>query len=192
FDTFHLGLIAQSAYYYLISSWGDLSALSFSTWELALHLTFIALSSFLCQLFFLNRIWIFSKRNLLLVGTLIVLCTATLALDILVTVQIMQNRSVAEFGRRKGEIIAVFISGALADVAITSILCFYVRRNRSGFKKTDSLITLIVRYTVSTGLITSILGVLTLVAYFASPESFIFIAMHFSLGRMYTNALLAT
>ncbi|KAJ3993441.1 hypothetical protein F5050DRAFT_1714491 [Lentinula boryana] len=162
FDTIHLVLIAQSVYHYLVNNWGFYPALTVSTWELDLNLTFIGLSSFLCQLFFLNRIWVFSRRNILLVGFLIALCTTTLVLDILVTVQIVQSRSVTEFGRRKGEIIAVFTSGALiypfteADVALSLLLCYYIRRSRSGFERTDSLIDLIVKYTITTGLVTSL------------------------------------
>ncbi|KAF5370526.1 hypothetical protein D9757_010147 [Collybiopsis confluens] len=191
-DMFHLGLISQSVYHYLVNNWGNLPALQFSTWELDLNLTFIALSAIVCQGFFLRRIWMFSKRNFILVGLLTAICITTLALDLLVTVQITTNRSVTEFGKRKGEIIAVFTSGAVADVALALSLCYYIRKNSSSFERTKSVIRLIVRYTVTTGLITSLLGLLTLVAYFASPDGFIFIAMHFSLGRMYTNALLAT
>ncbi|KAJ3978719.1 hypothetical protein F5890DRAFT_1559802 [Lentinula detonsa] len=183
FNTIHLVLIAQSVYHYLVNNWGFSPALTVSTWELDLNLTFIGLSSFDL---------VFSRKNILLVGFLITLCTTTLVLDIIVMVQITQNRSVTEFGRRKGEIIAVFTSGAVADVALSSLLCYYIRHSRSSFERTDSLIDLIVKYTITTGLVTSLLGVFTLVAYFASPNGFIFIAMHFSLGRMYTNALLAT
>ncbi|KAJ3728146.1 hypothetical protein DFJ43DRAFT_1156715 [Lentinula guzmanii] len=191
FDTIHLVLIAQSVYHYLVNNWGFSPALTVSTWELDLNLTFIGLSSFdnPTPFFKLSRIWVFSRRNILLVGFLIALCTTTLVLDILVTVQITQNRSVTEFGRRKGEIIAVFTSGALM------LLCPHYYATISGAvgaASKDSLIDLIVKYTITTGLVTSLLGVFTLVAYFASPNGFIFIAMHFSLGRMYTNALLAT
>jgi len=51
----HLGFICQSAYHYLVTNWGFAPALMNSTWELDLQLTFIGLSSFVCQLFFLNR-----------------------------------------------------------------------------------------------------------------------------------------
>ncbi|KAF9064537.1 hypothetical protein BDP27DRAFT_1333391 [Rhodocollybia butyracea] len=192
FDTFHLILIAQSAYHYLISNWGFLPALLESTWELDLNVTFIGLSTFACQLFFLKRIWVFSGRNWIMVGVLAALCCVTLVVDIIVTVQILEHRSVAEFGVQKTGILVAFISGAVADVTIASLLTFYIRRNRSGFEKTDSLITLIVRYTVTTGVVTSLLGIFTLVAYFLSPDGLTFIAMHFCLGRLYTNALLAT
>jgi hypothetical protein len=54
-DSMHLGFICQSAYHYLVTNWGYAPALGFSTWELDIQLIFIGLSSFVCQLFFLNR-----------------------------------------------------------------------------------------------------------------------------------------
>ncbi|KAF8155550.1 hypothetical protein B0H34DRAFT_500080 [Crassisporium funariophilum] len=191
-DTTHLVFIAQSAYHYLVTNWGFQPALIRSTVPLNIQLTFIGLSSFVCQLFFLNRIWVFSHKNIAVVGFLLSLCITTVVLDILVTVQIISVPFVTEFGRRKGEIIAVFTTGAAADVLIAGFLCYYLRRDRSNFEATRSLVSKILQYTVATGLATSALAVGAVVAYFAQPEGFYFIAMHFSLGRMYTNALLAT
>ena len=54
-DSFHLGLICQAVHHYLVTNWGYAPALATSTWELNLQLTFIGISSFICQLFFLNR-----------------------------------------------------------------------------------------------------------------------------------------
>ncbi|KAF9063744.1 hypothetical protein BDP27DRAFT_1405646 [Rhodocollybia butyracea] len=195
FDTFQLILIAQSAYHYLISNWGIPSALLVSTWELDLNVTFIGLSTFVCQLFFLRRIWVFSgkkMKHIIIVGLLGALCAVTLIVDVVAMVSVLKNSSVAEFGSQKVTILVAFISGAVADVSIALLLSYYIRRNKGGFKKTDSIITLIIRYTITTGVVTSLLGIFTLVAYFLSPDGLIFIGMHFCLGRLYTNALLAT
>ena len=54
-DSIHLGLICQAVYHYLVTNWGFQPALVTSTWELDIQLTFIGLSSFVCQIFFLNR-----------------------------------------------------------------------------------------------------------------------------------------
>ncbi|PPQ69249.1 hypothetical protein CVT26_003661 [Gymnopilus dilepis] len=191
-DTIHLALIGQSAYHYLITNWGYQPALIRSTWELCVQLTFIGLSSFVCQLFFLGRIWVFSRKNIFIVGFVLAVCLTTLILDIVVTVQILQTPFVTAFGERKGEIIAVFTSGAAADVLIAALLCYYLRRDSSAFEATRSLVGKIVRYTVATGLATSALAIAAIIAYFAQPQGFYFIAIHLCIGRMYTNALLAT
>ncbi|KAF9063750.1 hypothetical protein BDP27DRAFT_216653 [Rhodocollybia butyracea] len=157
FDTFQLVLIAQSTYHYLISNWGTPSALLVSTWELDLNVTFIGLSTFVCQLFFLRRIWVFSGRKIehrIIVGLLGALCAVTVIVDVVAMVSSLKNRSVAEFGMQKVTVLVAFTSGAVADVCIALLLSYYIRRNRGGFKKTDSMLTLIVRYTITTGVVT--------------------------------------
>jgi hypothetical protein len=60
----------------------------------------------------LNRIWRFGKGNIVIVGFILAICLATLALHILVIVQILQTPVMTEFGAKKEEIIAVFTLGA--------------------------------------------------------------------------------
>jgi len=48
------------------------------------------------------------------------------------------------------------------------------------------------QYTIATGLLTSLFAFACLIVYFARAHTFTFIGMHFSLGRLYTNALLVT
>jgi hypothetical protein len=192
-DTVHLVLIAQSAYHYLITNWGYLPAVSLSTRELCVQLLFIGLSTFVCQLFFLNRIWVFSGRNVYIVGSILAICVTTLGLDIFIATQILQNSSLSEFGAKRGEIIAVFITGAAADILIAAFLSYsLLHDHQSILESTKSLISKILRYTLATGLATSALGIASIIAYFAKPQGLYFIAIHFCLGRVYTNALLIT
>ncbi|KAJ7754653.1 hypothetical protein DFH07DRAFT_959677 [Mycena maculata] len=188
-DATHLVLICQSCYHYLISSWGDDDALLVSTPELDLHLIFVGMATLVCQGFFLHRIWTFSKRNWLLTGLLSAASLVTFALEVTISAQIITVSSVAYFSDLKGE---VFSAGAVVDMAIAVVLVFYLQQGKTHFDRTTFVVSRVVHYTAATGLATSILAVACLIAYLAAPHTFIFIAMHFSLGRLYTNALLAT
>jgi hypothetical protein len=193
FDTIHLVLVGQSTYHYLITNWGYQPALALSTWELGLQILFIGFSTFISQIFFLNRIWVFSNKSIPIVGSILAICLTTLVLHFVVIVQLLQSPFISEFGARRGEIIAVFTAGASADVLIAGFLCYYLRRDhQSGLESTKSLIGKILQYTIATGLATSAFGIASLVAYFVEPQGFYFVAIHFCLGRMYTNALLIT
>jgi len=192
FDTLQLILIAQSAYHYLISNWGVVSALSVSTWELNVNVTFIGLSTFVCQLFFLRRIWVFSGKNIIMVGLLAAVCAITPIVDIIAMVGGLKHPSITHIGSQTGPVLLAFVPGVVADVSIALLLTYYIRRNMGGFKKTDTILTIIVRYAITTGVVTSLLGTFTLVAFFLSPNGLTYIGMHFCLGRLYTNALLAT
>ncbi|KAJ7928382.1 hypothetical protein B0H13DRAFT_2311663 [Mycena leptocephala] len=191
-DATHLVLICQSCYHYLVTNWGNGPALLVSTHELDLHLIFVGLSTVLCQGFFLHRIWMFSKRNWILTGVLTAVCLAGFALEVVLCAQILPVPSVAYFSVHTSEVVALFSLGGIVDVAIALVLVFYLQQGRTHFDRTNFVVARVVHYTVATGLATSILAVACLAAYLAAPHTFIFIAMHFSLGRLYTNALLAT
>ncbi|KAF9062666.1 hypothetical protein BDP27DRAFT_1481721 [Rhodocollybia butyracea] len=125
-------------------------AIGESTWELDVNVTFIGLSTFVCQLFFLRRIWIFSRKrmkNIIMVGLLGALCAVTLIVDVVAMVEALKQRSVTISGGSKKvtKVLVAFISGAVADISIALLLSYYVWRNRGGYKRTDSVLALIVR-----------------------------------------------
>ncbi|KAJ7137518.1 hypothetical protein C8R43DRAFT_1019570 [Mycena crocata] len=191
-DAAHLVLICQTCYHYLITNWGNDAALLIATYELDLHLIFVGLATLVCQAFFLHRIWMFSKGNWIMTSVLSAGCLATFGLDVSLSVQILPVRSVAVFNRHTAEVVGLFTTGAVVDMAIALVLVFYLQQGKTQFDRTNFVVARVLHYTVATGLITSILAIGCLAAYFAAPHTFIFIAMHFSLGRLYTNALLAT
>nr|GAT51675.1 predicted protein [Mycena chlorophos] len=191
-DLAHLILVSQSCYHYLIGSWGDSAALLVSTTELDLHLVFVGFACFICQCFFISRIWSFSHKNWILSVALGIPCLVVLVLETNISAEITRIASVAAFNQFTGEVLSVFALAAAVDVAIALILVWYLQQGKTSFGRSSFVVGRIVQYTVATGLATSILAVADLIVYLVTPHTFIFIAMHFSMGRMYTNALLAT
>ncbi|KAF5360791.1 hypothetical protein D9756_004772 [Leucocoprinus leucothites] len=54
-------------------------------------------------------------------------------------------------------------SAAAADVIIACALCYYLLKSRTGFSSTDSLIATLIAYSLTTGLITSVLALICVV-----------------------------
>ncbi|KAF9066523.1 hypothetical protein BDP27DRAFT_1227386 [Rhodocollybia butyracea] len=187
-DLLHLILIADSAYHYMVTKWGDPMALGYSTEELDLHMVMVGLATILCQGFFLQRIWIFSNKNIIMTGLLLAGCVATLGLDMSLSIQLSSIPTITAFSNSKfmPEVIATFAIGAGVDLLMALILVFYLQQRRSSFQRSENftnfILSRVIQYTVATGLVTSLIAV----------NSDNVQAMHFSLGRMYTNALLAT
>jgi len=177
----------------LVDGPGNQQALLETTIPLDLHLILLTLASLTCQAFFLNRVWKFSK-NRFVAGFLGAACLSTGIIDIVIAAQTVHGKSVETILSHvfQAEVISVFTVGAAADMAIAMILVWYLKREMSSFGRINSLVTRLIQYTIATGLVTSLLALGCLVAYVLSLDSLIFLAMHFSLGRMYTNALLAT
>ncbi|KAF9503245.1 hypothetical protein BS47DRAFT_1356359 [Hydnum rufescens UP504] len=80
---------------------------------------------------------------------------------------------------------------AIADIVITTCMCLLLRRRRTGFQKTDSVINRMVLYTISTGLITSVLSCFLLVMFAKYAFHFSEITVGMPLGAFYSITMLA-
>ncbi|KAF8593643.1 hypothetical protein BDV93DRAFT_221658 [Ceratobasidium sp. AG-I] len=77
----------------------------------------------------------------------------------------------AKFQTLKPPIIIWLSTSAAIDVAVASILSWHLHRNRTGFSKTDDIITRLIRLTVQTELLTSIWAVTDLILYLTVPNN---------------------
>lgn len=186
-DLIHLILISYQVYYYLIDSWGNVQGVTRIIIPLSLNFFPIAFSVLFSQLFFLYRIWIFSERSVWIVGPIFLCCLATFALiSTMGVLTSFQPRSIQLM-------LAMVIVGALTDILIAALLCYYVRKRSEGtrdMRVTSTLVTQVIRYTVATSAFTSLLILVCLFTYFASPFTFAFVSLHFLSGRTYANAVL--
>ncbi|KAH0831946.1 hypothetical protein J3R83DRAFT_12832 [Lanmaoa asiatica] len=81
---------------------------------------------------------------------------------------------------------------AAGDVLITVFLCFTLQISRTGFQKSDTLITKLILFSINTGFLTSLCALASLVCISVWPHMWIYIAFYFCIGRLYCNTLLAT
>ncbi|KAF9252470.1 hypothetical protein L218DRAFT_813526, partial [Marasmius fiardii PR-910] len=84
------------------------------------------------------------------------------------------------------------LPSAFVDLTITASLYSSLVRRRTGIKQTDHLINRILRLTVQTGLITTILALLDVICFLVSPHTTINFIWDLALSKVYTNALLST
>ncbi|KAF5393735.1 hypothetical protein D9757_000328 [Collybiopsis confluens] len=97
-----------------------------------------------------------------------------------------------DLSKLKGLSMTVNVLGAVADVAIAAGLFYFLQRSRTGFKKSDTMISKLIMFSVSTGLLTSVCAVASLLSILIWGKTLIYVAFYFSLGRLYSNSLLAT
>ncbi|KAF9267527.1 hypothetical protein L218DRAFT_955399 [Marasmius fiardii PR-910] len=99
--------------------------------------------------------------------------------------------SVAAFGQLVWVTGAGIGSAAAADILIAASLCYYLSKSRTGFKRTDSLISTLIIYTLTTGLMTSIIDIIIIIAFTTMPTNYVWLAFFWIVGRCYVNSLLA-
>ncbi|KAF9461393.1 hypothetical protein BDZ94DRAFT_1310667 [Collybia nuda] len=151
-----------------------------------------------------------SNQNVWLTSLIGALILANCACSIAFVIQSMQLTTWLQLLNLKGLSMTVNVLGAAADALIAGSLCYFLQRSRTGFKKSDTIISRLILFTVSTGLITSICAVASLISIILWSDTLIYVAFYFSLGRcgqlstqnietheltvvkVYSNSLLAT
>ncbi|KAF9069248.1 hypothetical protein BDP27DRAFT_1421219 [Rhodocollybia butyracea] len=84
------------------------------------------------------------------------------------------------------------IFAILSDISIAFALVLLLRRKRSGFEDTNSLIKKLVAYAINRCILTSVLAVLQVILFMSFPNSMYAFAFDFIIGKLYVNSLLAS
>ncbi|TBU21415.1 hypothetical protein BD311DRAFT_772176 [Dichomitus squalens] len=77
-----------------------------------------------------------------------------------------------------------------ADIMLTSSLIVFLIRHRTPFKRTNSMLSILLVYTVNTGLLTSAFNLLTLILESLKPNNMLYIAANTVAVRLYFIAVL--
>ncbi|KAJ7649234.1 hypothetical protein B0H17DRAFT_1102534 [Mycena rosella] len=84
-----------------------------------------------------------------------------------------------------------FAAGTSSDLSVALALCYLLRGSRTGFQRTDSLIRVLMMYTVNTGLIVALDATAGMFSYVFMPHNFIFLGFYLLLSKLYLNSYLA-
>ncbi|KAI0632215.1 hypothetical protein C8Q77DRAFT_909353 [Trametes polyzona] len=185
-------LIAHAVYSYVVTNWGVITILfAPPVWSLILQITFGVITGTVVKINFALRVWRFSKQNIPVTGLIILLTFAELAVACLYTVKAFQLDSLANIADMKVVGTLSLGLGMATDVVIAAALCFFLRNLRTGHRKDDSVVNSLIIYAISTGGLTSVISLTTLVLYNFMPDNFIFMAFYFVLSKVYANSFLA-
>ncbi|KAH7915414.1 hypothetical protein BJ138DRAFT_1141668 [Hygrophoropsis aurantiaca] len=77
------------------------------------------------------------------------------------------------------------------DMSIAGSMCYLLTASRTGFARTDSLVTKLMTYSLNSGLLTSICSLSAIITCAAMPKNFIFLGVEFLCAKLYVNAYLA-
>ncbi|KJA24078.1 hypothetical protein HYPSUDRAFT_39222 [Hypholoma sublateritium FD-334 SS-4] len=189
-DTAHLSLCTIAIYTYLVRNFDNPGALGRSTWSMNLQTDCNGLIGLIVECFFARRVWMMS-RNIFLTGLIVVLACIHFGLGVLFTVEGFILVETSKFPRLIWVTSTGLGSAAAADIIIAISLCYYLTKSRTGFARTDSLITTLIVYSLTTGLITSIIAFVCVVTFATMPTNYIWLGFFWLIGKCYVNSLLA-
>ncbi|KAI0637763.1 hypothetical protein C8Q77DRAFT_1214782 [Trametes polyzona] len=183
-DSIHQALISHSVYWYLITEYGNPTALTLLSKTIIVEVFFNAFTGLFVQSFFAARIWKLSGRKLYLVIPVVLLIAGEFG-D-------LYFKTFVDLVQIKGLSISINAFAAAGDVTIAAILCTILHMSRTGFSRSNTLINRLMVFAVNTGLLTSVCACLSLITIVALPDTFIYICFFFLVGRLYSNSLMAT
>ncbi|KAL1721397.1 hypothetical protein EV715DRAFT_288535 [Schizophyllum commune] len=188
FDTVHQILISHTVYFYVVSNYNNPGSLNNMTWSILLEVLFNGMIGLLVQGFLTMRVWKLSNKCKWLTGLITGLVVSEFACSVVFTAKSLQLETWSQLSSMKPLSMTVNVLGAVADVIIAAGLFFYLHRSRTGFKKSDTMISKLIMFAVSTGMLTSVCAIGSLISISVWGDTLIYVAFYFR----YSNSLLAT
>jgi len=191
-DTVHQALISHTSYTYLVTNYANPAYLGHIVRSLVVMVQFSAFICLCVQLFLVQRVWALSHRNIPITVVLLLLVVGEFISTTLYFAKAVQFDSFDQLPQIFNISRSINILGAASDVAIAFTLIVLLHRSRTGFSRSETIITKLVIFTINTGLLTSGCAVLSLITITVFPNNFIYITFFVLIGKLYTNTLLAT
>lgn len=186
--------IGHFVYYYTITNFANPLVIITGNvvWSLIAQVMVGDIVGTIVKLCFALRVWRFSNRNHFVTGIILILVFGQFACAILYTVRSFQLGKFIYASRLQTVATVALGAGVLTDIIIALALCFFLRKLRTGYDNSDSLVNTLTIYAINTGALTSAISLCTLVLYNTHPEAFYFTASYFVLGKLYAISLLCT
>ncbi|KAM5542192.1 hypothetical protein V8D89_004065 [Ganoderma adspersum] len=192
-DLVHSMMVCIANWENLISNFGGFDNLDYITWSIAVTVALTALTTFTVHCFFSHRIHTLSRRNWYITVPLVTLASVRLIAAIVSTTEMIRLRSFRSFVKNYGYVFTLGLAtSTVLDILITGILCFYLRRRRSGMAKMDRIISALTLYTVENGMLTCITTAISLICWIKMSNNLVFLGLHLAISKLYANSIMAS
>ncbi|KAG7097504.1 hypothetical protein E1B28_004846 [Marasmius oreades] len=201
-ETIQMTLMSASMYQYCISGVFEdgLRTEGHKSIDIPIQQTFIVQFLFspgiaiIVQMFYCFRIYKISMSKI--VPTLLAAAgwTSCVIMYVLTGITLWKGQSFRDFLEPKMVILSTVMnaSAAFCDIAISGVMVFYLHRRKSGIRSSTSMINRMILFSASTGMLTSLFALISLICEFTLPFTFTSILFYLLCGRLYTNSLLIT
>ncbi|KAI0706388.1 hypothetical protein C8Q76DRAFT_800829 [Earliella scabrosa] len=204
-ETIVTGFNVDACYNLLVTNYSNPDLDRAVYWSFALLAVFPASVAVTCQTFFARRVWLIGRRYRIIVYTAVILMLAELGFPIACTVEIFRAPHLDDALKWAWLVSARNAAATATDFLLTAVLIYSLRKSRTGIKRTDSMINILIMYAINTGKYDlnrtaldveltrplSAFNVLCLICGAVLPQSFTYVAVDLVASRLYANSLLA-
>ncbi|KAF8319952.1 hypothetical protein DL93DRAFT_2153006 [Clavulina sp. PMI_390] len=188
---FQVACVSEGLWHYLIVSYGNPFALLKGTWQIATYQLCSVLQSGTVQAFFAYRVYRLS-HSLTFGVTVGLFALVQFVFGMIVSVKGNIILSFIEIVAEIRWLVTLWLGiQTAADLVIALSMVYLLHQRRTGFKTTDSMLNLMIVWTINTGLITAILSVIVLVYFALYGFHFVVLALGVPMGSFYSFTMLA-
>jgi len=145
------------------------------------------------QGWFTYRVWRLSEHNRLLTLALSVLTLVVFGNCMALVGRLFQVETFPEYSEANWLVYFGLAVTIATDLSIAVSLCYLLRKLRSmALRQTRSVLNYVMVYVINTGLLTSFVCIATLISRIAMQNNFVFVALFYNLGSLYSNSLLGS
>jgi len=195
-DTLNSALISHALYYYLVLLFPSTKGLNQATLTYCVEISLSFFLVFIVQLVYAHHVWQ-ASRNMVLVGTIVIISTAAWALGIVMMVEFGRERLFSSLGTLPLRPIVttmhslVFLSTAISCAA----LCLYNKTPHISLADGldfDNIYHFFLTYAVSRGSITALVQLAYWITFAVAPSSALWMPFHLLSSKLAINSLLTS
>ncbi|KAG7441277.1 uncharacterized protein BT62DRAFT_1046361 [Guyanagaster necrorhizus] len=195
-DTLHLALTIHAMYFYIVTNRGRglVEAGPEIVWSIKLQVAVMVVIILFVQSLYALRIWLLSGYHRGFLRYLAALSVVGgFGIGIALTYEIYMTRTFPSLSSddKSWAMESSLAASTLIDFVLALAMCYYLRKGRGSESDLNSRISVVMQYTLSSGLVTSACSLAVLFTYVLLPNTLIFISLEFLLTRLYVGSFLA-
>ncbi|KAL5478286.1 hypothetical protein ACEPAI_2470 [Sanghuangporus weigelae] len=191
-DTVHQAIIASTVYVYLVKSIADPILLVHFQKTSSVISCLGAFIDAMVQAILIRRTWYLSNKNRILTGALSIAVLAQFAVTMALFVRFVSIVELLMIYNAIPVQLAAAAVVAITDTYLAVVLARLLRKARSGFRRSDSIVQRLVMYTIGSSLVTSICAMVALISCIVAPHAFIYLVSDLLIPKLYFNCLLVS
>ncbi|TBU53837.1 hypothetical protein BD310DRAFT_1042143 [Dichomitus squalens] len=177
-------------YYYLVTNYFNPFALLDGVWSIRMLPILMTTTLVIAQLFYIRRVYLLGS-GYRYVAIVAAICTiGAVGFGTVFSVECFKRTTFFEFNKFTWIGSGAFGCAVAADALLTTALIIFLRCRSTSFQRTKSMLSVLIVYTINTGLFTSALNLLTLVTAALHMNNMIYIAATILAMRSYVIAVL--
>ncbi|KAF9047048.1 hypothetical protein BDZ89DRAFT_24633 [Hymenopellis radicata] len=185
----HQVFLTHSLYIYTVTYYGDIKWISSIPWSFLALVGTSGCIAFIVQLFYIHRIFNLSKGMYSLPIFLAVVSLAEFVVNMYAVYKAKTITVYTDQYKLKPYLLAYNALGAFLDCLLAGSMIFFLMQSRTKFKRTNTMLTRLMVYCVTTGIFTSMAALLTIITLVIWDKTMIDQPFYFALPRLYGASL---